>query len=307
MHNHSTPRGETHIGTLLLSLPSTYTGGALVVRQNGSEVFFDWSHSISLEWAFLYSDCEHEVLPVTSGHRITIQYNVYDTPSELMTADPLVQADSRLDFFKSAIDTLLDANEALTLGFALRHEYPRDRHSSGHLDDLKERLKGYDRVLLRLIEAKGLSWEFRVVWKISDEDWRERDVDHVTESDEFRAAEAQLKAADPKGSESWSDEYRRAYRKMEARSIADYLARHNSRWALPFRHRCFTSEDYRTVDGTYMEQSLWSYLEESSRAQARDDILWISKPQRYDDQVTYTTYGNEADTAYTAKWLKGIE
>lgn len=269
-----------------------------MVRQNGREVFFDWSQSISLEWAFLYSDCEHEVLPVVSGHRVTIQYNIFDTPNELMAADPLVHADSRVDFLKSAIDTLLDANEALTLGFALRHEYPRDRNSSGRLDDLAQRLKGHDRVLFRVIEAKELSWEFRVVWKIADKDWRDRDYCRITWSDEYQAAEAQLKAADPEGSESWSDEYRQARYEMDARLTADYHARHNSRWALPFRHRCLTSEDYRTVDETYMEESLWSYLEAHNRAQARDDVLWICKPERYDDQVTYMAYGNEANTAY---------
>jgi hypothetical protein len=30
-----------------------------------------------IQWAAFYSDCEHEVLEVTSGHRITLTYNLY--------------------------------------------------------------------------------------------------------------------------------------------------------------------------------------------------------------------------------------
>lgn len=44
---------------------------------------FDWSTSrgesdhASIRWAAFYSDCEHEVLDVISGHRITLTYNLY--------------------------------------------------------------------------------------------------------------------------------------------------------------------------------------------------------------------------------------
>lgn len=34
----------------------------------------------AVKWAAFYSDCEHEVLEVTSGHRITLTYNLYYTP-----------------------------------------------------------------------------------------------------------------------------------------------------------------------------------------------------------------------------------
>lgn len=41
---------------------------------------FDWSNDCNtntIKWAAFYSDCEHEVQEVTSGHRITITYNLY--------------------------------------------------------------------------------------------------------------------------------------------------------------------------------------------------------------------------------------
>ena len=56
-------------------------GGQLRVSHNGHSTFFDWSNtnSTSIQWAAFYSDCEHEVLPVQTGHRITLTYNLYIT------------------------------------------------------------------------------------------------------------------------------------------------------------------------------------------------------------------------------------
>ncbi len=64
-------------GSLVVCLPSEFTGGALVTRHLGRQVMFDWSSSATTHWAAFYSDVEHEVLPVTSGHRITLTYNLY--------------------------------------------------------------------------------------------------------------------------------------------------------------------------------------------------------------------------------------
>lgn len=42
---------------------------------------FDWSTrpdtEPSVQWSAFYSDCEHEVFPVTAGHRITLTYNLF--------------------------------------------------------------------------------------------------------------------------------------------------------------------------------------------------------------------------------------
>lgn len=44
---------------------------------------YDWStrrdddDHASIRWAAFYSDCEHEILEVTSGYRLTLTYNLY--------------------------------------------------------------------------------------------------------------------------------------------------------------------------------------------------------------------------------------
>jgi hypothetical protein len=43
------------------------------------ERVWDWSSekAESISWAAFYSDCEHEVQEVQSGHRVTLTYNLY--------------------------------------------------------------------------------------------------------------------------------------------------------------------------------------------------------------------------------------
>lgn len=73
-----TPRSDLQIGSLVVSLPSEHEGGQLVVRHGGHSTTFDWSGPMTdIKWAAFYSDCEHEVLEVTSGHCITLTYNLY--------------------------------------------------------------------------------------------------------------------------------------------------------------------------------------------------------------------------------------
>jgi predicted 2-oxoglutarate/Fe(II)-dependent dioxygenase YbiX len=67
--------------TLVIVLPSIYTGGELVIRHRDQEVQLDLTCSESCELAFaaFYADCVHAVLPVTSGCRLTLIYNLRRT------------------------------------------------------------------------------------------------------------------------------------------------------------------------------------------------------------------------------------
>jgi hypothetical protein len=57
-----------------------------VVRHAKHSHTFDWGVNVnsaknsSIQWAAFYSDCEHEVLEVTAGYRITLTYNLYHAP-----------------------------------------------------------------------------------------------------------------------------------------------------------------------------------------------------------------------------------
>ncbi len=64
--------------TLVLALPSTSSGGELVVRHQEREVKLDLANDdpSELTFAAFYADCVHEVLPITAGCRATLVYNL---------------------------------------------------------------------------------------------------------------------------------------------------------------------------------------------------------------------------------------
>ena len=69
-------------GSLVVCLPTQFSGGALAARYGDQVVIFDWSSLpddplSEVCWAAYFSDVEHEILPVTSGHCLTLTYNLY--------------------------------------------------------------------------------------------------------------------------------------------------------------------------------------------------------------------------------------
>ena len=62
-------------GTLVISLPSKHTGGEVIMKHCGEEMIYKSSdhHTSFAAW---YSDVSHQVLPVTSGYRWVLSYNL---------------------------------------------------------------------------------------------------------------------------------------------------------------------------------------------------------------------------------------
>ena len=67
-------------GSLVLVFPTPHEGGALMLRHEGKEWTFDAARVLSatshyalkrVAYIAFFSDVEHEVLPVTSGYRVT--------------------------------------------------------------------------------------------------------------------------------------------------------------------------------------------------------------------------------------------
>jgi predicted 2-oxoglutarate/Fe(II)-dependent dioxygenase YbiX len=73
-----TEKAPGMFATLVLVLPSTSAGGELVLRHKGREARLDLRCEEPSEVAFaaFYADCVHEVLPVTSGCRLVLVYNL---------------------------------------------------------------------------------------------------------------------------------------------------------------------------------------------------------------------------------------
>jgi len=76
-----TEKSPGMFATLVIVLPSLYSGGELVVRHRGEEARLDLNVTDPSEIAYaaFYADCKHEVLPVTAGCRLTLIYNLLRT------------------------------------------------------------------------------------------------------------------------------------------------------------------------------------------------------------------------------------
>jgi hypothetical protein len=82
-----TPRRIGMVGSLVVVLPTQHEGGQFVLRKDRKEWTIDFAEKFaaatepSICFVAFFGDVEHEVLPVTSGYRVTLTYNLYyETP-----------------------------------------------------------------------------------------------------------------------------------------------------------------------------------------------------------------------------------
>jgi predicted 2-oxoglutarate/Fe(II)-dependent dioxygenase YbiX len=87
------------IGTLVVTLPSSFRGGEMTVVQHGEIMAFRGSRT-ALQLIAFYADCRHEVRPVTGGARVVLTYN-------LMTAGVAKAMPARIE--PPALDALTSA------------------------------------------------------------------------------------------------------------------------------------------------------------------------------------------------------
>ena len=83
------------VGTLVVTLPSPFQGGAIVIEHHGKKVSYRGSGAAMSLIAF-YADCHHEVQTVTSGHRIVVTYNLLLHGSSDLTDSPQLRRQTEL-------------------------------------------------------------------------------------------------------------------------------------------------------------------------------------------------------------------
>ena len=144
------------VGSLIVMLPTTFTGGALVVRHEGCRETYNFKearHELASEFVAFYADCEHEVQRVTSGRRMCLAYNLVIEKSPRKTkTTTVVEGTERLS---QSITSFVAKQPDQPLVFALEHQYTQ----AGLRADL---LKGTDRALATLVEAAAKQTGCRV-------------------------------------------------------------------------------------------------------------------------------------------------
>ena len=73
-----TEKAPGMFATMVLVLPSTHSGGELVIKHLGREMVLDLrpEEPSEIGFAAFYADCVHEVRPVKTGCRLTLVYNL---------------------------------------------------------------------------------------------------------------------------------------------------------------------------------------------------------------------------------------
>ncbi len=72
-------RDDDMVGSLVVTLPSTSSGGEVVVEHHGEKKVFRGKKRGPRDLSVLafYADCHHEVRPVTSGYRVVLTYHLH--------------------------------------------------------------------------------------------------------------------------------------------------------------------------------------------------------------------------------------
>jgi hypothetical protein len=70
-----TEKDDSMMGTLVITLPSRFEGGAMVIEHNDQQVTFR-DTGRALTFAAFYADCHHQVRPVTEGYRVVLTYDL---------------------------------------------------------------------------------------------------------------------------------------------------------------------------------------------------------------------------------------
>lgn len=161
------------------------------MRHNGKELVFDWSTTepadnsksdehiskkvklddesepsspAKVQWAAFYSDCEHEVLEVTSGHRLTLTYNLFVAPGGGSLAGEHSALDATSLSLYKELESALSNDDFFpsghVLGVGLSHTYA---HMSAAPELLPSGLKGVDMYIYDACMSLGLNCYLRPV------------------------------------------------------------------------------------------------------------------------------------------------
>lgn len=180
------PRGDDMLGSLVVCLPSRFTGGALTVKHHGAQKVFDWGSDIHsqkeparVHWAAFFGDVDHSISEVWFGLRVTLTYILRRGGSAARAPRPLGTATARL---RQKLEEALASPHFLPKGgmlgvpcFHLYSQSPAFQREQAPLTDAAaRRLKGRDcEVAIAALEA-GLSVTLQpyLVETCADDTWR---------------------------------------------------------------------------------------------------------------------------------------
>jgi len=165
-------KADAMVGSLVVTLPSSFKGGALVVEHRGATATYRSSKK-SISFVAFYADCRHQVQPIKSGYRTVLTYNLLlkgETAAAVASEAPpgAVDAVARCldEHFTTPVPSPPSANAAPAdppnrLVYLLDHEYTA-------LGLSWSRLKGSDARRAALLRAAATRADCEIVLALAD-------------------------------------------------------------------------------------------------------------------------------------------
>ncbi|KAK7457649.1 oxidoreductase [Colletotrichum acutatum] len=280
-----TPRSPYRIGSLVVCLPMKHEGGKLAVRHFGQTHSFDWAKNSSnsvIQWAAFYSDCEHEVFEVKSGHRVTLTYNLYATAGNGdLGGQKSAFSPTSLPLYNQIVDLLSSKkfqSKDRLLGVYSTHAYPHTEKEHG----LPFCLKGLDMVIYNTFKSLGLEVHLCVILE-NPKGFRRRKLyngefsDEDTDSQPFQRQPTLAKNNNGAASDSEDDNSRKYY----TRTVG------------------FINQAYSTDELVEYQDDMKRIINQAMRTDKvkfdASKIIWLNKNNGESNmQVSYyMAYGNE--------------
>jgi hypothetical protein len=194
-----TEKSSGMFATLVAVLPSLYQGGELIIRHRGEEAKLELTAGPSeVAFAAFYADCLHEVLPVASGCRLALIYNLSrrDSIGDIKPPDYRSAHSQLAAWLRQWQETVCAEDAPRKLIYPLEHAYTEAELSFSAL-------KGADanRAEVAVAAAKAVGWEVYLAlmsveengyaeytgedWGYYGEDEEEFEVGEVTDWEQF--------------------------------------------------------------------------------------------------------------------------
>ncbi|TMW64705.1 hypothetical protein Poli38472_011585 [Pythium oligandrum] len=310
-----TPRGTQMFGSLVVCLPTAFEGGEFVMKNDdGVEQRFAWCDNPEqvVQWCAFYSDCKHEVLPVTYGQRLTLTYLLEgvkepsDDSSEndggdkdgcVDGVDANIDADndesigpgaSAIEDAKSTTSSLANkleealsdsdfAPKGVKLGFGLSHGYVVGNKGKIPM------LKGPDRVLEETLDLLGLKYAFVPVYRSKRYDYKQLSSPEGSRKRKYCAFEG------------WGQ---KNYDRLEEWVFKDIqCSARDGIWNGDNVQELFVStwDNYAAgaIDGAPDECEMIDYLDPSGLGlKTSREVVWIAPPRTFPYEEIGAAYGN---------------
>ncbi|KAF9441609.1 hypothetical protein P691DRAFT_683343, partial [Macrolepiota fuliginosa MF-IS2] len=288
-----TPRSEDMFGSLVFVLPFDHEGGNLLLRHGGREFSFDGASLLktsppgSVAYIAFFSDVEHEVAKVTSGHRVTITYNLYFDSEKCPPLPMPTTSGIRPEHpFKTALKNCL-ADEKFKkdhpyIGFGLSHAYPSEAAIRG---EINPELKGVDATLIQILTELGVDFNFYLLYRESRPDSDSDSGSDHSDSDDHEPC---------------------PYRILSRKTVDGYEADNEDgdswnviTWGNPMgAHNNYSSKPKKPI--CYIYHSGWwcSWKDEKTRHK-NISVDWVTDPkEEYVERSVAMAYGNSPELEF---------